>query len=1784
MGNRKIAFLIFGVYALSLIASVITVQPAQAAVGAGYWENGYSTGGADDEVFTANSNDDSNIPYIDASYTILPLKQAWPESVLRAAAVYMVDMNATKTSSAGGVVNPGSTITYTVKVNNTGGSTQNDLIITDPLPAGTTYVPQSTKVSYTGAPLVRTYRDEFSVASYNNSNGTTNWSAYDWIETGVDKSGFPDSGTTSIFGGRLRFNGTTLPSNLTRSVPMAGAISATLSFDYLRFGDSYGGGDVLGIEVINGSTITRLDTFDGNLAATGTYSRDITAYARAGTEIQFVVSGFMSGETTIYERLEIDNVQVQYTLPGTTTNKDNIPGGAVADLVSGVPPTMVSAGDNIDLPAGSTLTMTYQVRVDKPAAAGLTNIVNTAEVRSAENPNPLQATTSDRLRGVHLAALKTAAPATVPETGGSVTFMYTVANDGMDPVTIDTLVDDRFGPLVGDADCKVGTTLAAGASCSFEAVFLVPAGEAGGTHVNNFTVTGSDGFGNTGTTAEGETVTYSNVLPDIRVLKTASLPTVSETGGSMTFTYTVTNNSSEAATITSLSDDQFGPLQGDADCQVGTVLPGNTACSFSVSFNIPAGNTGGTHVNVFTAAVRDNEGSTDTAGESETVTYTDVEPQISVLKTASDNEIAETGGDVTFTYTVHNESPEPVTITELNDDVFGPLSGDTGCAVGIILAPDASCSFDVAFTLAAADVGDTHTNVFTASARDDELNLAVDTDDATVTYEDALPEIRVTKTADQNSLPETGGNVVFTFLVENTGQEAVTLTSLIDDVYGDLSGQGTCAVPQTIAVGRSYSCQYTAALTSDSLADHVNTVTAEAEDNDGSTTTSSDSETITFTDVQPAVAITKTANPTSVPETGGSVTFTFLVENTGQEAATLTSLVDDVFGDLNGQGTCSVPQTIPMGGSYTCSITETLTGDTTANHANTVTAVFGDNDGNTSTTSDGAVVSFTNAAPEITVLKTAGVSEVAETGGSVKFTYTITNGGVEPVTIGSLSDDPFGVLSGDADCQVGTVLAGGAWCAFDATFTLPASDWGETHTNTFTAVASDNEGGSDTATDDEKVTYIDVEPRISVLKTASDSEIEETGGDVTFTYTVTNLSAEPAMITLLWDDPFGKLLGDADCNNETTLGGGASCSFKATFAIPAGEPGGTHVDTFTASVIDDEENSANASENETVTYTNVLPDVTVTKTAAVSTVVETGENVTFTFTVRNNSREAAEITALTDDQFGPLAGGADCQVGTVLAGGASCSFNAVLAIPAGAVGSTHVNAFTAVVEDNEGSSDSASESETITYTAVPAPAITVLKEVFAGGSWWDANTAPGPEIRYTQNVSFRFTVRNTGNVTLTGITLTDSDYSTNSCILPASLSPNDGVDGSGTDQISCIIITPWVLGQHTNTATASASYGATPVSANDVANYVGVNNAADLAVTKTDGVPTYTPGGQLIYTIVVTNNGPDPVTGAVFTDAIPAQIAHWTWACAHAGGASGCADATNSTDIFTNTINLPVGSSVTYTVNATTRSSATTNLTNTARISTPAGTDDPNPGNNNASDVDTAAPRVDISLNKAVDAQFRAGENLSYTLTVTNNGPSDAANVVLSDVLPNEVTFVSANPATASGPNPVTWNLGTLASGATRTIQLVVRVKDWINQPFTNTASVTSTTPESSATDNSDTAVADPEEPTPVTLLYFRAAPAGGLNVLVEWKAETEVDHVAYKLYRSTTPVFADAEERTVVGSNPEKTYSYIDTVPTAGNYYYWLVDISTTNAVILHEPVLVILNAMRFYLPLVGR
>ena len=164
---------------------------------------------------------------------------------------------------------------------------------------------------------------------------------------------------------------------------------------------------------------------------------------------------------------------------------------------------------------------------------------------------------------------------------------------------------------------------------------------------------------------------------------------------------------------------------------------------------------------------------------------------------------------------------------------------------------------------------------------------------------------------------------------------------------------------------------------------------------------------------------------------------------------------------------------------------------------------------------------------------------------------------------------------------------------------------------------------------------------------------------------------------------------------------------------------------------------------------------------------------------------------------------------------------------------------------------------------------------------------------------------------------------------------------------------------------------------------------ADLSITKDDGQTSITPGATVEYEIVASNNGPEAVTGATVTDTFPSELTGVvSWTCLAAGGASCTSSGSGN---INQTVDLPNGGSVTYTVSATFDSGATNALENTATVSVPSGVLDPDTGNNSATDIDVLtswATRCgsDTNLRGCWQMDENAGTNIYDSSTIGNSG------------------------------------------------------------------------------------------------------------------------------------------------------------------------------------------------------
>lgn len=124
------------------------------------------------------------------------------------------------------------------------------------------------------------------------------------------------------------------------------------------------------------------------------------------------------------------------------------------------------------------------------------------------------------------------------------------------------------------------------------------------------------------------------------------------------------------------------------------------------------------------------------------------------------------------------------------------------------------------------------------------------------------------------------------------------------------------------------------------------------------------------------------------------------------------------------------------------------------------------------------------------------------------------------------------------------------------------------------------------------------------------------------------------------------------------------------------------------------------------------------------------------------------------------------------------------------------------------------------------------------------------------------------------------------------------------------------------------------------------------------------------------------------------------------------------------------------------------------------------PSDCDIADVFVKVLGADLQISKTANAsQITAGQSIQYTLTVTNNGPTEAYNVNVNDQLPNGLTIISAVPSVGTWTAP-NWNIGTLNYQASATLTITATVSNSFSGSLVNTATVSSTTPDPNSNNN----------------------------------------------------------------------------------------------------------------------
>jgi uncharacterized repeat protein (TIGR01451 family) len=221
---------------------------------------------------------------------------------------------------------------------------------------------------------------------------------------------------------------------------------------------------------------------------------------------------------------------------------------------------------------------------------------------------------------------------------------------------------------------------------------------------------------------------------------------------------------------------------------------------------------------------------------------------------------------------------------------------------------------------------------------------------------------------------------------------------------------------------------------------------------------------------------------------------------------------------------------------------------------------------------------------------------------------------------------------------------------------------------------------------------------------------------------------------------------------------------------------------------------------------------------------------------------------------------------------------------------------------------------------------------------------------------------------------------------------------------------------------------------------------SDLNISK-EVVGALVPGTVAVYRITVTNIGPTHATNVVVTDILPPQ-----------GSPSGT--------LVTNIGNLFEGQSRSFFVRISLGPDLRGALTNRASV-VHGGLDD-DLTDNGVTNVSPLVPSADLAISKSASpTPAQEGRTLTYTLTVTNRGPSTALGVVVTDALPAYVSFQSASAGASHAGGMVTRPFGTVAAGTKATMTITVVVSNGaFGAVLTNTAWVASNDPDAQTNNN----------------------------------------------------------------------------------------------------------------------
>jgi uncharacterized repeat protein (TIGR01451 family) len=345
-----------------------------------------------------------------------------------------------------------------------------------------------------------------------------------------------------------------------------------------------------------------------------------------------------------------------------------------------------------------------------------------------------------------------------------------------------------------------------------------------------------------------------------------------------------------------------------------------------------------------------------------------------------------------------------------------------------------------------------------------------------------------------------------------------------------------------------------------------------------------------------------------------------------------------------------------------------------------------------------------------------------------------------------------------------------------------------------------------------------------------------------------------------------------------------------------------------------------------------------------------------------------------------------------------------------------------------------------------------------------------------ERITYTLAVANADNAPASGVVLTDTlpadllDVTVTASVPGVTARPGsayvwdmpDLMPGASVTLIMAGRVSPAYRGTLSNQAMVATASPESLITNNTSALVETFVSMADVMVEKT-GPATVQAGGMVTYTLRYNNVDNGVATGVVLTDVLPSSLVSATVVY------SGPMLTQRPGAPFAWTVaDLAPGAGGVVTITAFVRSDATGAIVNTASI---AAVGELNTGNNNSTPVSTQILLADVTLNKSAPATVESGAPVTYRLTFTNTGTTTAYGVVITDLLPVQLTGVSF---TSSGAGvsqragaPFVWDVVDLAPGASGIITITAMVDSAFTGMLINAATIATSSLDSNPSNNS---------------------------------------------------------------------------------------------------------------------